>query len=84
MRDLWLRWRPAGQGLDTTTGEVPVTDFRQLEMDLQATRIGLQRMREERDQWRSAYLKLNARVTALASVWVVEDDLLQRKTEERA
>jgi hypothetical protein len=53
-------------------------------MDLNATRIGLQRMREERDQWRSAYLKLNARVTALASAWVVEDDLLQRKTEERA
>jgi len=61
-----------------------MTDPRQLEMDLNATRIGLQRMREERDQWRSAYLKLNARVTALASAWVVEDDLLQRKTEERA
>ena len=57
-----------------------MSDFRQLEMDLNATRIGLQRMREERDQWRSAYLKLNARVCALASAWVVEDDLLQRKT----
>ena len=61
-----------------------MSDPRQLEMDLQATRIGLQRMREERDQWRSAYLKLNARVCALANAWEAENELLQRNTEKRA